>query len=168
MWGVQTYKRRSSHSTQDYHSIKFRLSRRSWLWGLCNSLPLFVLRSNVPPQFGTVCECFFTFLTVQCWVSVQLLGSCPLSQKKFRPHPRFDLLKFLSYWLDSTKCQNMFRWSGQNANQKGGTDKMPTTEKSPDKMPTFGWHYVRLAFCPVGIFFFRTPSELGSLLSHSL
>ena len=28
---------------------------------------------------------------------------------------------------------------------------MPTTEKSPDKMPTIGWHYVRLAFCPVGI-----------------
>ena len=50
-----------------------------------------------------------------------------------------------------TKCQNMLRWSGQNANQKVGTDKMPTTEKSPDKMPTFGWHYVRLAFCPVGI-----------------
>ena len=49
------------------------------------------------------------------------------------------------------KCQNMLRWSGQNANQKVGTDKMPTTEKSPDKMPTFGWHYVRLAFCPVGI-----------------
>ena len=46
------------------------------------------------------------------------------------------------------KCQNMLRWSGQNANQKVGTDKMPTTEKSPDKMPTFGWHFVRLAFCP--------------------
>ena len=80
------------------------------------------------------------FLTVHWCVSVQLLGSCPLSQKKFHPHPRFDLLKFLSYWLDSTKCQNMFRWSGQNANQKVGTDKMPTTEKS--------WHFVRLAFCP--------------------
>ena len=50
-----------------------------------------------------------------------------------------------------TKCQNMLRWSGQNANQKVGTDKMPTTKKNPDKMPTFGWHYVRLAFCPVGI-----------------
>ena len=50
-----------------------------------------------------------------------------------------------------TKCQNMLRWSGQNANQKVGTDKMPTTEISPDKMPTFGWHYVRLAFCPIGI-----------------
>ena len=49
------------------------------------------------------------------------------------------------------KCQNMLRWSGQNTNQKVGTDKMPTTEISPDKMPTFGWHYVRLAFCPVGI-----------------
>ena len=49
------------------------------------------------------------------------------------------------------KCQNMLRWSGQNANQKVGMDKMPTTEISPDKMPTFGWHYVRLAFCPVGI-----------------
>ena len=36
-----------------------------------------------------------------------------------------------------TKCQPKF-----------GTDKMPTTEKSPDKMPTFGWHFVRLAFCP--------------------
>jgi len=45
------------------------------------------------------------------------------------------------------KCQNMLRWSGQNANQKVGTDKMPTTEKSPDKMPTLvgimsGWHFV--------------------------
>ena len=51
-----------------------------------------------------------------------------------------------------TKCQNMLRWSRQNANQKVGTDKMPTTEISPDKMPTFGimsgWHFVRLAFCP--------------------
>ena len=28
---------------------------------------------------------------------------------------------------------------------------MPTSEKSPDKMPTFGWHFVWLAFCPVGI-----------------
>ena len=36
-----------------------------------------------------------------------------------------------------TKCQ-----------PKIGTDKMPTTIKSPDKMPTFGWHFVRLAFCP--------------------
>ena len=25
---------------------------------------------------------------------------------------------------------------------------MPTTIKSPDKMPTNGWHFVRLAFCP--------------------
>ena len=46
-----------------------------------------------------------------------------------------------------TKCQNMLRWSGQNANQKVGTDKMPTTEIRPDKMSTFGWHNVRLAFC---------------------
>ena len=50
-----------------------------------------------------------------------------------------------------TKCKNMLRWSGQNANQKVGRDKMPTTEISPDKMPTFGWHYVRLASCPIGI-----------------
>ena len=28
---------------------------------------------------------------------------------------------------------------------------MPTKEISPDKIPTFGWHYVRLAFCSVGI-----------------
>ena len=45
----------------------------------------------------------------------------------------------------------MLRWSDQNANQKVGPDKMPTTEISPDKMQTFGWHYVRLAFCLVGI-----------------
>ena len=32
-----------------------------------------------------------------------------------------------------TKCQ-----------PKIGTDKMPTTIKSPDKI----WHFVRLAFCP--------------------
>ena len=145
MWGVQTCKRRSSHITQDYHFIKFRLflvnlgCRGSVIaFRIVMCLLRLALFANV-------------FLTVQCCVSVQLLGSCPPSQKKFRPHPRFDLLKFLSYWLDSTKCQNMFRWSGQNANQKVGTDKMLTTEKSPDKMPTFGWHYVRLAFCPVGI-----------------
>ena len=62
-----------------------------------------------------------------------------------------------------TKCQNMLRWSGQNANQKVGMDKMPTTEISPDKMPTFGWHYVQLAFCPVGILsahlFTQTPND---------
>ena len=135
------------------------LPRHSWLWGLCNSLPLVVLRRNVPPRVGTVRKCFSTFLTVQCCVSVQLLGSCPLSQNKFHPRVTFDLLYFANYWLElwfvifmiRTKCQNMLRWSGQNANQKVGTDKMPTTEISPDKMPTFGWHYVRLAFCPVGI-----------------
>ena len=145
MWGVQTCKRRSSHITQDYHFIKFRLflvnlgCRGSVIaFRIVMCLLRLALFANV-------------FLTVQCCVSVQLLGSCPLSQKKFHPHPRFDLLKFLSYWLDSTKCQNMFRWSGQNANQNIGTNKMPTTEKSPDKMPTFGWHYVQLAFCPVGI-----------------
>ena len=59
-----------------------------------------------------------------------------------------------------TKCQNMLRWSGQNANQKVGTDKMPTTKKNPDKMPTFGWHYVRLAFCPVGILSYHRPSTI--------
>ena len=31
------------------------------------------------------------------------------------------------------------------------TKKLGQTEISPDKMQTFGWHYVRLAFCPVGI-----------------
>ena len=40
----------------------------------------------------------------------------------------------------------MLRWSGQNANQKVGPDKMPTTEKkSRTKCQP------RLAFCPVGI-----------------
>ena len=63
------------------------------------------------------------------------------------------------------KCQNMLRWSGQNANQKVGTDKMPTTEISPDKMPTFGWHYVRLAFCPHPFFIFH---YMGSLRRCSL
>ena len=53
------------------------------------------------------------------------------------------------------KHVEMFRTKCQ---PKIGTDKMPTTEKSPDemptteksldKMPTFGWHFVRLAFCP--------------------
>ena len=43
-------------------------------------------------------------------------------------------------------CQDMLRWSGQNANQKVGPDKMPTTEKkSRTKCQP------RLAFCPVGI-----------------
>ena len=59
-----------------------------------------------------------------------------------------------------TKCQNMLRWFGQNANQKFETDKMPTTDKSPDKMPTFGWHYVRLALRPVGILSY--PTTWGS------
>ena len=40
----------------------------------------------------------------------------------------------------------MLRWSGQNANQKVGPDKMPTMEKkSRTKCQP------RLAFCPVGI-----------------
>ena len=43
---------------------------------------------------------------------------------------------------------------------------MPTTDKSPDKMPTFGWHYVRLAFCPVGILsYHHTYRESVLLLS---
>ena len=45
-------------------------------------------------------------------------------------------------------CQDMLRWSGQNANQKVGPDKMPTTEKSHGQNANLGWHFVRLAFCP--------------------
>ena len=67
-------------------------------------------------------------------------------------------------FMTRTKCQNFLRWFGQNANQKVGADKMPTTEKSQDKMPTFGWHYVRLAFCPVGILSYH-PSQ-STLLKH--
>ena len=54
---------------------------------------------------------------------------------------------------------------------KIGTDKVPTTEKSPDemptteksldKMPTFGWHFVRLAFCPVGILSYHRCGSWG-------
>ena len=70
------------------------------------------------------------------------------------------------------KHVEMFRTKCQ---PKIGTDKMPTTEKSPDemptteksldKMPTFGWHYVRLAFCPVGILSYHLVS---STLCHSV
>ena len=57
-------------------------------------------------------------------------------------------------------CQDMLRWSGQNANQKVGPDKMPTTEKkSRTKCQP------RLAFCPVGIssgwHFVHTPTCSG-------
>ena len=57
----------------------------------------------------------------------------------------------------------MLRWSGQNANQKVGPDKMPTTEKkSRTKCQP------RLAFCPVGILsgwhFVLPPLEKGSFL----
>ena len=45
----------------------------------------------------------------------------------------------------------MLRWSGQNANQKVGPDKMPTTDKSHGQNANLGWHFVRLAFRPVGI-----------------
>ena len=56
-------------------------------------------------------------------------------------------------------CQDMLRWSGQNANQKVGPDKMPTTGKKARTkcQPRLafcpvgilsGWHFVRLAFCP--------------------
>ena len=48
-------------------------------------------------------------------------------------------------------CQDLLRWSGQNANQKVDPDKMPTTEKSHGQNANLGWHFVRLAFCPVGI-----------------
>ena len=48
-------------------------------------------------------------------------------------------------------CQDMLRWSGQNANQKVGPDKMPTTDKSHGQNANLSWHFVRLAFCPVGI-----------------
>ena len=37
-----------------------------------------------------------------------------------------------------TKCQ-----------PKIGTDKMPTTKKSQDKISTSSWHFVRLAFFPL-------------------
>ena len=52
----------------------------------------------------------------------------------------------------------MLRWSGQNANQKVGPDKMPTMEK---KFRTKC--QPRLAFCPVGILsgwhFVHTPLD---------
>ena len=61
-------------------------------------------------------------------------------------------------------CQDMLRWSGQNANQKVGPDKMPTTEKkSRTKCQP------RLAFCPVGIspgwHFVHTPNCWTFILS---
>ena len=34
---------------------------------------------------------------------------------------------------------------------------MPATKKSLDKMPTFGWHFVWLAICPVGILSYHRP-----------
>ena len=49
----------------------------------------------------------------------------------------------------------MLRWSGQNANQKVGPDKMPTTEKkSHGQNANLGWHFVRLAFCPTTVLMF--------------
>ena len=62
-----------------------------WLWGLCNSLPLVMLRRYMPPQVGTVRECLSTFLTVQWCVSVQLW-----------------LLKFTNYRLDLFRHQFLF------------------------------------------------------------
>ena len=63
-----------------------------------------------------------------------------------------------------TNCQNILRWSGQNANQKVGPDKMPTTDKSHGQNANLGWHFVRLAFCPVGILsgwnFVHTPFKI--------
>ena len=55
-----------------------------------------------------------------------------------------------------TKCQ-----------PKIGMDKMPTPEKSPDKMPTkvgisSGWHFVRLAFCPTTLISHAVAILLGS------
>ena len=62
-------------------------------------------------------------------------------------------------------CQDMLRWSGQNANQKVGPDKMPTTEKkSRTKCQP------RLAFCPVGILsgwhLVHTPDTPMGLICH--
>jgi len=47
---------------------------------------------------------------------------------------------------DSDKVPKHVEMAQTKCQQKIGTDKMPTTIISPDKMPTFGWHFVRLAF----------------------
>ena len=47
-----------------------------------------------------------------------------------------------------TKCQNMLRWSGQNANQKFGRTKCQPKKKSGQNANfsvgiLYGWHFVR-------------------------
>ena len=62
--------------------------------------------------------------------------------------------------------QDILRWSGQNANQKVGPDKMPITEKSHGQNANLGWHFVRLAFCPVGILSYHLHHGHHSYQGH--
>ena len=156
MCGVQTCKRRSSHSTQDYHSIKFRLflvtlgcggsvTANYWLDLFCHQF-LFSLIAYIQEKKSAHCVNFFPKLFR---IALQRVRKSWLNLPSSLPVLQIDLaISWNVIFMIRTKCQNMLRWSGQNANQKVGTDKMPTTEISPDKMPTYGWHYVRLAFCP--------------------
>ena len=65
--------------------------------------------------------------------------------------PDLWYLKHDDIFHDSDKGPKHVEMFWTKCQPKIGTDKMLTTIKSPDKMPAFGWHFVWLAFCPVGI-----------------
>ena len=161
MCWVQTCKRRSSQSTQDYHSIKFHL---------------FLVTLG--------CGGSVTAFRLLCCVVICLLGLA-LFANVFPHSLQSNVVSVSNSWAAAHFPRRSFAltpdlicWSSlaidliwQNARTcLDGPDKMPTTEKSPDKMPTFGRHFVWLAFCPVGILsgcHFVLPPWFASLLSFS-
>ena len=157
MWGAQTCKRRSSNSTQDYHSIKFRLFLVTL--GCGGSVTAFrllccVVRCHL--RLALIKNVFPHSLQSNVVSVSTSWAAAHLPRRSFALTP--DLICWSSLAIDLIR---------QNARTcLDGPDKMPTkklgrTKCQPQKkvrtkcQPLVGimsgWHFVRLAFCPTTV-----------------
>ena len=95
-----------------------------------------------------------------CFLSSSALKKVPQKLTQFALMMSHHCLFYKLIWLFYEMWFGIwFSWFGKNAKTCwDGPDKMPTKklggtkcqqqQKSPDKMPTFGWHFDWLAFCP--------------------
>ena len=167
MCGVQICKNKSSHSTQDYHSISFRLflvtlvcvgSVRAFRLLCCIVMCLLrlALFANLFPHVSQSSFASLSNSRAAAHFPKRSYSPTILSNIYFSPTTVNSKQKDVTgtpptLWcwegvprhveMVRTKCQPK-SWSGQNANHG---------KKSPGQNANLGWHFFRLAFCPVGI-----------------
>ena len=79
-------------------------------------------------------------------------GNLLTVQSFIHTHSNYDIFH------DSDKMPKHVEMVRTKCQPKIGTDKMPTTIKNLDKMPIFGWHFVRTSMVPM----FNVPFMLYS------